>query len=191
MELLKLEDAVFTPEDVIFRESRVVNLIFGLIMLGLPVGMIYMAIFHETPDCFTYFIGIPVVIIFVAVGLLIMKSAVRAFYAANWLLAINDERILIKFRSFANCHFKNTDPQVVAIPLIEIQSIRPVKERRVCLDGPDNAPQGASGTYVEIFLNGNISNAEIEKLKERFRRSEVSGRGRQPLIIRYRCRRIK
>jgi intein-encoded DNA endonuclease-like protein len=42
-----------------------------------------------------------------------------------------------------------------------------MKERWICLDASENGLRASSGKYIQIFLNGNVSNVEIEELKGR------------------------
>jgi len=119
----------------------------------------------------TICVAVPFAVMLGFCALFLLNMGIKTWYKTNWLLAINGKRVLIKFRSYANYHFKNDDPQVVSIRLTEIGSVRSRKETLAVPSGESSASVPAK--QLEIFLNATPTDAEVEAFKARLTAERV------------------
>lgn len=82
----------------------------------------------------------------------------------NWILAMDRGRLLIKFRSYLNPHFPETDPQIIQLARSEVESARMTKQT---LRKPDL--RGRQTTSRHIFLDLALPKADLAPLKELLR----------------------
>src|SRR5262249_19020942 len=103
----------------------------------------------------------PIVYYLVAVCLLVTLCFSGYFSArfrsSNWLVELTNQELLIKFRSYLNYRFSDDDPTVISIPLSEIRSARPVREK---LRVPDN--EGGTSTRTERWIELELTTGSRE-----------------------------
>ncbi len=85
--------------------------------------------------------------------------------SSNWLLILERDIIFIKFRSYLNAHFPKTDPQIVRLPLGEIESARITKQRITQYSGLQSSRQ----TSYHTFLDLNLKKQDFSELEQRLK----------------------
>ena len=75
----------------------------------------------------------------------------KSLKPANWLMAVGDEVIMIKFRSFLNAHLPRTDRQVVSLSFSEIESARITEEK--VLTPRQGGRTDSSFKYLDVRVN--------------------------------------
>lgn len=120
MELYTQREVQFTGDDLICRESAAGKFAMAIIFFAVAVCFAIAAYFHKVHWLLALFSG----------GFLALFSfssfrmARRTSLPSNWILAINSDRVLIKFRSYLNNHFPEHEPHILLLPLTEIESVR-------------------------------------------------------------------
>ena len=84
-----------------------------------------------------------------------------SFLPSNWLLKISPGRLLIKFRSFQNYFYPETDPVVIDIHWRDIDWVRMTKE--TSSRTTSDTTETRFYTYLDIKLN--LSDVEIKDIK--------------------------
>src|SRR5258706_11044950 len=149
MQLMRLTDVPSTRHERIFYHSR-----FGAVAAGLLILAVLFGLFAVgwIKSAWPAYLG--AVVVFLC--LLIFHQLILArFRPSNWLLRLNDDRMLIKFRSYLNDRFPQYDLTVVFLPLSEIRSAKLVREKQELKDY-----RGHAGTttkrrkYVELEVSG-------------------------------------
>ncbi|RKZ43718.1 MAG: hypothetical protein DRQ58_12220 [Gammaproteobacteria bacterium] len=81
---------------------------------------------------------------------------------SNWLVKTSPDRLLIKFRSFQNYYYPETDPVVIELNWREIDWVRKTRET--------STRPGSDGAVTEFFtyldLKLHISENELKKIKD-------------------------
>ena len=73
---------------------------------------------------------LPIGLILLLLGLMLSTVVMRAFAPTNWLMVLAPEQILLKYRSYLNADMPETDPQIIALALDEIRSVRKTRRTR-------------------------------------------------------------
>ena len=81
---------------------------------------------------------------------------------SNWLVRLSPEHILIKFRSYQNAHYPDTDPVVIDLSWHDIDWVRKTRETSQ-KDHGDSAVTEFF-TYLDIKLR--LSENELQEIKE-------------------------
>jgi len=164
MQLMRLTDVPSTRHERIFYHSRFGAVAGGLLILAVVFGLLG---FGWMKSVWPAYLG--AVVVFLC--LLIFHQLILArFRPSNWLLRLNDDRMLIKFRSYLNDRFPQYDLTVVFLPLSEIRSAKLVREKRELKDN-----RGHAGTttkrrkYVELEVSGDCRQLAEALAKERER----------------------
>jgi len=127
--ILDIADTAFDGE--IFRNSNVANIVVFTVLFIPIVVCTYLFIskgyYHNTP-IFGFFVYFWIVF---WLGL-IAWGAWSRFWAClrltNWLLKLSSNRYLIKYRSFQNLNYTETDPVVIELSWRDIVWVRKTKE---------------------------------------------------------------
>ncbi len=161
MRFVPSEHVRFTPGDVIFRQSVRAPLAAMLLLLLAAVGLFLAGIAG----------GLPVVVAGLGGGSLVLFSAFsavmvrRARSPANWLLACDGRRVLIKFRSYLNAAFPAEVPHVLEVPLTDVEAVRATQSE---LRGQDSARETLRERL--LFLDVRLKpGANLSELQERLR----------------------
>ena len=150
-------------DEQVFRTSSTGSLIMFIICLAIVVGV-------SVPFLWSYFKGevsgwfsIGVFWIVFWVGIIAWVAWARfrsSLLASNWLVRVSPERILVKFRSFQNYCYPETDLVVIELPWREIDWVRKTKET-THKDQGDNAVTEFF-TYLDIKLH--LSERELKEI---------------------------
>lgn len=162
MRFVPSERVRFTPGDVIFRQSVRAPLAAMLLLLLAAVGLFLAGIAD----------GLPIVVAGLGGSSLLLFSALsavmvrRARSPANWLLACDDRRVLIKFRSYLNPAFPAEVAHVLEIPLADVEAVQATQSE---LRGQDSARETLRERL--LFLDVQLKpGADLSELQERLRR---------------------
>jgi hypothetical protein len=151
----------FAPGDVIFRQSVRALLAATLLLLLAASGVSLAGITGR----------LPVVVAGLGGGSLLLFSALsavmlrRARSPANWLLACNGRRVLIKLRSYLNAAFPAEIPHVLEVPLSDVEAVRATHSE---LRGQDSARETLRERllFLDIRLKPGV---DLSELQERLR----------------------
>ncbi|HEX9454096.1 MAG TPA: hypothetical protein VGA27_07045, partial [Candidatus Binatia bacterium] len=164
MQLMRLTDVPSTHRERVFYHSRLGAVAGGLLVLAVVFGLV---VFGWVKSAWPAYLGaVAVFFCFLIFHQLILAR----FRPSNWLLRLNDDRMLIKFRSYLNDRFPQSDLTVVFLPLAEIRSAKLVREKRELKDN-----RGHAGTttkrrkYVELEVSGDCRQLAEALAKERER----------------------
>jgi hypothetical protein len=146
-----LKEIVFDRRrDRVFKESFWPHLLMTFLLGGLSIGIGIGLLLQKLP---LFFLLSLFGLIFMMV--VFLTRLIKACRRTNWLMVATSEGLLIKFRSFDNCHLQDRGPQVISIPFYEIAAVRRVKETSQMYSGLQHHHQGPSTyykTYLEILL---------------------------------------
>jgi hypothetical protein len=168
MRFVPSERVRFTPGDVIFRQSVRAPLAAMLLLLLAAVGLFLAGIAG----------GLPVVVAGLGGSSLLLFSALsavmvrRARSPANWLLACDGRRVLIKFRSYLNAAFPAEVAHVLEIPLADVEAVQATQSE---LRGQDSARETLRERLlfldVQLKPGADLSDLQARLLRERQLRS--------------------
>lgn len=151
MQLLRSNELPPIQGDQVFAYSRLRASSGALLLSAASCGLVIFA--HRTGAWPAYFIGV-----FALVCLLIFQKIVTArFRPANWLMRMTDNGLFIKFRSYLNDNFPDSDFTVVFIPYLEIASAKLVKDRQETPDRDSRNPRATTTRtrrFIELELVG-------------------------------------
>src|SRR3989338_2877372 len=163
MNLHRLQDIQFSENEKVFKESSLRQFIYATFLGALPVGIYYLHKFGHLPLIMVYFSGG-----FIGIWAIFeFYIFIRTFSSDNWLMRLDQDKIIIKFRSFLNRHLPDTDKQIIRIPLHEIKEVRAVSEtlKTIAPFRIHRLTKAALFTNLEIILNP----ADTRELKERLK----------------------
>jgi hypothetical protein len=165
MKFYNLNEIPARNDDRVFKASSKGALIWFLFFSSVGIALILFAVFGRRqfgpnlpPAIFTYggaaFFGL--------FSWMTFRQLQASLKPANWLLRCNDAGVIIKYRSFFNWRFPESDVQAVALDYAEIASARIVKERRTspALGAARNNTTRAI-TFLELCL-ANADNSSLE-----------------------------
>lgn len=160
MELLTPQQVPMRHTDQAYRESAAARLVAAVLMFGGSAGMFVWYWLGELPLSIACFSGAGLAFI----GLVAFALFWKALSPDNWLLRVGDDGIYIKFRSHLNRALPSNDPQVVRLPVSEIESVR-ITKHRVTTEG------SKGGTQVERLkhLDLRVAIDALEELSERLK----------------------
>jgi hypothetical protein len=148
MELLSLQEAQLSVQDRTFKDTGVVSFVVGLTGLASVIGVFLWYRFGDAPLALLIFSGG-----FMALfSLAFLSSFAKALKKENWLIAIDPERLLIKFRSYQNDNFPCEDPQVIKLGFSQIESAR-ITRQKLTYHGIDRrGPRTEFHTYLDLAI---------------------------------------
>jgi hypothetical protein len=159
MTYLRLKDVPPpAPNELVARQSRIMRTITFVITLALFIGVLLI----PAPSPARYVLWFIAAFLFLIVWLS-GRMLQRSFGSQNWLIRATPARVLIKFRSFANAHFDETDEVVVELRGAEIESIGVLKENWLRPRGEYRAPTQDRSTSLEFRLKG----LDLDELSQR------------------------
>jgi hypothetical protein len=166
MRLITILDAeTHDPDEHIFRTSGTSSLIVFIVCFAITVGVI-------GSYAWSYFKGeasgwLSIGVIWVAfwtwlIAWLAWSRFKSTLLASNWLLRMTPARVLIKFRSFQNFNYPETDTVVIDLSWHDIDWIRKTKET--------SHKDKGDGTLTEFFtfldIKLRLSEQELNELKQ-------------------------
>jgi hypothetical protein len=151
----------FAPGDVIFRQSVRTPLVATLLLLLAAAGVFLAGITGRLPAVVAG-LGGGSLLLFSAVSAVMLR---RARSPANWLLACDGRRVLIKLRSYLNAAFPAEVPHVLEIPMAEVEAVRATQLE---LRGQDSARETLRERllFLDIRLKPGV---DLSELQERLR----------------------
>jgi len=165
MELLTLNDVNLTNLDTRFKQSAAGKLIGTIFMLGFCVLFVML-----------YFKGelelLPAIIftaIFLLLSIYTLKMFIKNIGPDSWNLAVCSNVILIKFRSFFNSHFPETDPQIVSLDIPEIKSAKITKQKlkyKTRIKSKKSGNRVRTVTKFQTFLDITVNNIDLTSLEK-------------------------
>lgn len=154
-----------SPSDLVCRTSRVSGVIITLIFAAISIGLW----FTPLPDL----VKAVVSVLLALFTLLLIKMTIRSFGVQNWLLRYGQRGLSVKFRTFLNAHFPQSDPVIVSFDYKEIAWVRRTRERRI--DRDSESTTYSRFTYLDLGLK-NVALAELERMLADERRRKAPGR---------------
>lgn len=154
MKLIQIQNIQLSKYKNIFKESSRSRLFNVLLIFLLVPGLLFL--FDKAK--------IPRWVIIASTGsyglfaLCHFNVFVKTLSPFNWLLAIDNDGVLIKFRSYLNTHYPKYDKQVVSVPFNEISAIR-INKGEMKYPNPRRLPTQEKTTYLDIITT-------IEDLQE-------------------------
>ena len=164
MQLLRLADVPLNQRDKVFYHSRLRAVAGGLIILAGGFGLL---LFGWLQAVWPAYLGAGMIFF----CLLIFHQLILArFRPSNWVLRLEDNGLLIKFRSYLNDRFPEYDLTVLFLPFSEIRSAKFVREEQELQDHRE--PAGTTTKlrkYVELEVSSDCRQLSEELAKERER----------------------
>lgn len=151
MRLLRLNELEVSPNDRVFRYSRLHAMVVALATVGGTAWLVFHA--YATGWKPGYYIA-AVVLLFLE---LMRRFITARFRPSNWLARMNDSGVFIQFRSYLNYHLPAADLTVVFLNYSEIRSARLVKERVTTPDMYRSGNETQYLRYVELELVGDLA----------------------------------
>lgn len=158
MRMLRLDEVRFGPDDVVFKENPMQAFLFTG---GFAAGALLFLFLWIKGDV-DAFLGIMMIAFFGGFAWYMGNVARKAARPANWLMAVNGQRVLVKFRSYLNTMHPETDPQVLEIALDEIAS---VQENELVIHSAGY--KGKTATSRQRSLDLRLPRADLRPLAER------------------------
>jgi hypothetical protein len=147
MKILTLDEAGVRFGGKVFRTRVFPAILMFVVFAGVGVGLGVGYWKGEVP--------IWVMIVFepiLALILLFVFGMIRkGFKSTNWLMVLSPDEVLIKYRSYLNCHMARSDRQVIVLDIDEIVAVRRVKRKEITL-GQKNHTQTRYLKFLEIML---------------------------------------
>ncbi len=143
------------------------SLFFGCLFLALEGG--YRDATWNLPSAMLYLMAF----IFFVFSLLALMNYRARSRPANWLVKAYPDRMLVKFRSYLNDHYPESDPAIVELAYTEIEWVRKTREK---LTTPGCGADEGDRVQFFTFLDFKIKNADLSELEEAIRIE----RNRQP-----------
>ena len=170
MKFVPSERVRFTPGDVIFRQSVRAPLAATVLLLLAAAGIFLAGIAGRLPAVVAG-LGGSSLLLFSAFSAVMLR---RARAPANWLLACDGRRVLIKFRSYLNAAFPAEIPHVLEMPLADVEAVRATQSE---LRGQDS--EGEALHELLLFLDVELKpGVDLSELRERLRRERQLRSGR-------------
>lgn len=164
MELLKLQDIQLKKDKYIFKESSIIHLFIAIFMVLLIPGCIFLFKIAKFPVFITImsngFLGL--------FALLQFNAFMKTRSPSNWLLAFNNERVLIKFRSYLNIHFPKEDKQIISIPFNEIYAVR-ITNKEIKYPNLEPGPRGYQTQEKFTYLDIITISKNLEELQQQLK----------------------
>jgi len=147
---------------IVYRYSPLKSFLFSLLFILVSAFCFisayrggFMKFGEDVPD----FVQYPMGFIFAIAFLITFSRFRKALRPENWVLKLGMDRILVKYRSYLNCHLPDKDPIITEISFSEIAWARKTKET-VYTENSDSTQ-----TRFYTFLDIKLSTANTEELK--------------------------
>jgi hypothetical protein len=162
--ILDVSDTATAFDEEVFRNSNTSNIIVFFVFSILIVICTYIFIsndYYRNGSVWSYVIYLWFLF---WLGIFVW-SAWNRFCAcllpSNWLVKSSSDRVLVKYRSFQNLNYAETDPVVIELPWRDINWIRKTKETSSKDHGDSTVTE--SFTYIDMKLN--LSEAELQGIE--------------------------
>jgi len=121
MRFRTITETPLPPGDQVFRQSRII-MSLGAVILGVTLSAIGFFGIRSAPGLAWPFTAIAS-LFFLPFGYL----AAVTYHSGNWIVRYRYPKLLIKFRSFMNCHLAKDDPAIIELDISDIVWIRKVR----------------------------------------------------------------
>lgn len=155
----------FALDEQVFRNSSFGSFIAFVIFFGLflaVVGHYYWYSTNYSVITLGYIGYLWLGFWFGLIAKLVWSRLRSSFLPSNWLLKTSSGRLLIKFRSFQNYYYPDTDPVVIEIYWCDVDWVRMTKETSSRLRSDTAETQFY--TYLDMKLN--LSNEELKEIRQ-------------------------
>lgn len=163
MRLLPEDEVRFSVDDMVFRESTISRLALVLVLVGIIVGASVAFAQGSLPWG-------PYLVIACGTGFFAIVfgyTLLRTFSAANWLLAANPRRMLIRLRSYLH-RTPVGEAGVLELPFSEVAAVRMSRKTMMVPSGDGGSTKYAT-TYLDVLLQSDAG----EELKECLKRCRM------------------
>lgn len=147
MKILTLDEAGVRFGGKVFRTSVFGTIVLFVVFAGAGVGLFAGYWKGELP-IWAMIVFEPILAL---ISLMIFGVIRKGFKSTNWLMVLSPDEVVIKYRSYLNCHMPINDRQVIVLDLDEIVAVRRVKRKEITL-GQNNHTQTRYLKFLEIML---------------------------------------
>jgi hypothetical protein len=166
MRLISIIDAeTHGPDEKVFRSSAAVAFLVFFICTGISLGTAGSFFWYYRQNAVSGWLFLGVAWIAFWCGLIAWLAWLRfsaSLRPSNWLVKIRPDNVFIKFRSFQNYCYPQTDPVVIDLSWRDIAWVRKVKETSHKGRGDDAVTEFF--TYLDIKLR--LSGEDLDKIKQ-------------------------
>lgn len=157
IKILTLDEAGVRLGGKVFRSQVFPAILVFVVLVGCAVGGL-VSYWKGNSPLWTLIVFGPGVVLFI----LIMFGIVRkGFKSTNWLMVLSPDEVLVKYRSYLNCHMSRSDRQVFAMDIDEIGWVRKVKRKEITFKS-----RGGRQTEYLTFLDIMLAEGVGEDTKE-------------------------
>lgn len=161
MELLRLQDLQLYENEHIFKESPVwqlfVAIFFGILPF-IPLSVIFLYEVEKPVSYVLIFSGCSLILF----AVVFINVFIKSLSPENWLIRLNQKKIIIKFRSYLNQHLPKADKQIVVFSLNEIKEVKAIKEKIKS----DSTNRGWTRIEFFTYLEITLKTSDVKELKE-------------------------
>ncbi len=157
MKILSLDEAGVRFGGKVFRSMVFPAIVMFVVLVGCAVGG-FVSYWKGNSPLWTLIVFGPGVVLFI---LIIFGMVRKGFKSTNWLMVLSPDEVLVKYRSYLNCHMSRSDRQVFAMDIDEIGWVRKVKRKEITF-GMRGRKQTEYLTFLDIMLAEGVG----EEVKE-------------------------
>jgi hypothetical protein len=162
MELLSLNQVNVNPNNIVYKNSPFLAFVAFLVITAFLGILIVLWIYGRLSSGFVIFSGFFVLMF----SIIFFRRFLKTLKPDNWVVRLDDNYMLIKYRSFQNTHLSKDDVQIIRLQYSEISSFSIGKRTR-------NTPSASGGKryefikYLDLHLNIETYNLNIQLNRER------------------------
>ncbi|MCD6394414.1 MAG: hypothetical protein J7M40_13005 [Planctomycetes bacterium] len=159
MKILTLDEAGVRFGGKVFRSMVFPAIVVFVAFASIGIGL-FVNYWKDDAPLWALIVFEPAVALF----LLLMFGMVRkGFKSTNWLMVLSADEVLIKYRSYLNCHLSRRDRQVFVMKVDQIGWVRKVKRKEITF-GMRGGKQTAYLTFLDIMLAEGVGEDAKEAL---------------------------
>lgn len=163
MKILNLHQVSCRPNDVVFGASATRMAMWAIFAVGLLAATGYLFVVGRIGHIQIPRLWSGGLSLFSLLMLWLTCSTWRAaLRPSNWVLRIQEDGVLIKYRNFENWRMSDDDPQVIALKASEIKFVRKAVRRQISTSMDGKGVAAATRVDLEIGLK-NSDTTELEK----------------------------
>ena len=131
----------------VFRSQVFPAIVMFVVLVGCAVGGL-VSYWKGNSPLWTLLVFGPGVVLFL---LIIFGMVRKGFKSTNWLMVLSPDEVLVKYRSYLNCHMSRSDRQVFVMDIDEIGWVRKVKRKEITF-GSRGGRRTEYLTFLDIML---------------------------------------
>jgi hypothetical protein len=170
MRFLRSDAVQLTPSETVFRQSVGATLAATLFLFAAALALLAAGAAGALPIAIAA-VGGGSLLLF---GALSARMLTRSRAPANWLVAFNGRRLLIKFRSYLNPALAPDVPDVVELPLSEVEGVRAARQEVTGWASSRELVRKVT-TFLDLRVGVGVSLAELAEHLRRERELRSSG----------------